>query len=127
MNPIRLGGVSLLVIAAIVWLVAGTAAAETVKISMKNRQFSPATLTVKVGSSIEWLNDDQDIHLVISGKDLQDPNLGKPLDSGTLLPGQYFIFTFTKPGKYPYMCVIHWSLESVTGKGGMVGEVIVEP
>lgn len=105
----------------------GTAAAETVKISMKNRQFAPATLTVKVGSSIEWLNDDQDVHLVVSGKDLQDPSLGKPLDSGTLLPGQYFIYTFTKPGKYPYMCVIHWSLESVTGKGGMVGEVVVEP
>ena len=110
-----------------VGLVAGVAEAGTVTISMKNRTFSPDSISVKAGDSVEWINDDQDVHLVISGKDLQDPSLGKPLDSGTLLPGQYFIFKFEKPGKYPYMCVIHWSLESITGKGGMVGEVVVEP
>ncbi|MBI4400508.1 MAG: cupredoxin domain-containing protein [Nitrospirae bacterium] len=115
------------VIGLIGWAGLGTAVAEMVKISMKDRQFSPATLTVKVGEPVEWLNDDQDVHQVISGKGLQDPSLGKPLDSGTLLPGQYFIHTFTKPGKYPYMCVIHWSLQSITGQGGMIGEVIVEP
>jgi plastocyanin len=64
---------------------------------------------------------------VISGESLEDPNKGKPLDSGTLLPGQRYTFRFTKPGRYPYMCVIHWSLQSITGKGGMLGEVVVEP
>lgn len=103
------------------------ALAESHHISMKNRTFTPETLTIKAGETVEWNNDDQDVHLVVSGKDLQDPSLGKPLDSGTLLPGQYFIHSFTKPGRYPYMCVIHWSLQSITGKGGMVGEVIVEP
>lgn len=100
---------------------------ETYKVSMKNRSFTPDTLTIKPGETVEWFNDDQDIHLVVSGKDLQDPSLGKPLDSGTMLPGQYFIYSFTKPGRYPYMCVIHGSLQSITGKGGMVGEVVVEP
>jgi plastocyanin len=94
---------------------------------MKDRVFTPVTVTIKVGDTIEWINDDQDVHLVVSGKDLQDPSLGKPLDSGTLLPNQHFKFTFEKPGRYPYMCVIHWSLQSITGAGGMVGEVIVEP
>jgi plastocyanin len=101
--------------------------AGQVTISMKNRQFSPDTVTVKVGDSVVWINDDEDVHQVISGKDLSDPSLGKPLDSGTLLPGQRLTFTFTKPGTYPYMCVIHWSLQSITGKGGMLGEVVVEP
>jgi plastocyanin len=100
---------------------------ETYKVSMKNRSFTPDTLTIKPGETVEWFNDDQDVHLVVSGKDLQDPSLGKPLDSGTMLPGQYFIYSFTKPGRYPYMCVIHGSLQSITGKGGMVGEVVVEP
>jgi plastocyanin len=109
------------------WLVAGPALAETIKVSMKDRQFTPDVLKVKVGDTVEWINDDQDVHQVISGKDLQDPNLAKPLDGGTLLPGQYYMFKFEKPGTYPYMCVIHWSLQSITGKGGMLGEVIVEP
>jgi plastocyanin len=118
-----MGAGSLLVVA----LVAGTAGAEMITVSMKDRVFSPDTLTVKVGDTVEWFNDDQDVHQVISGKDLQDPNLSKPLDAGTLLPGQRFKYTFTKPGRYPYMCVIHWSLQSITGKGGMLGEVVVEP
>lgn len=100
---------------------------ETYKVSMKNRTFTPETLTIKVGETIEWINDDEDVHQVISGKDLQDPSLAKPLDGGTLLPGQHYLFKFEKPGKYPYMCVIHWSLQSITGKGGMIGEVVVEP
>jgi len=100
---------------------------ETYKVSMKNRMFTPETLTIKAGETVEWINDDEDVHQVISGKDLQDPSLAKPLDGGTLLPGQYYIFKFEKPGKYPYMCVIHWSLQSITGKGGMIGEVVVEP
>jgi plastocyanin len=101
--------------------------AGTVKVSMKDRQFTPDVLKVKVGDTVEWINDDQDVHQVISGKDLSDPNLAKPLDGGTLLPGQYYLYKFEKPGTYPYMCVIHWSLQSISGKGGMLGEVIVEP
>jgi plastocyanin len=84
-------------------------------------------VTIKTGEAIEWVNDDQDVHLVVSGESLQDPKLGKPLDSGTLLPGQRFTFTFKEPGRYSYMCVIHWSLQSITGAGGMKGEVIVKP
>jgi plastocyanin len=115
-----------LVAAAIGWGVAVAEAGQVI-ISMKNREFTPQTVTVKAGEPVEWINDDQDVHQVISGKDLQDPSLGKPLDSGTLLPGQRFTFTFTEPGTYPYMCVIHWSLQSISGKGGMLGEVVVEP
>lgn len=119
------------VILLLAWLFLGAipslAAAEPHHIGMKNKVFTPDRLTIRVGGTVEWVNDDQDVHLVISGKDLQDPALGKPLDSGTLLPGQRFSFTFTQPGTYPYVCVIHWSLQSVTGQGGMVGEVIVEP
>lgn len=113
--------------AALLWLLAAPATAETRVVTMKDRQFAPDELKLKVGDTVEWFNNDQDVHQVISGKDLQDPSIGKPLDGGTLLPGQRYAFTFTKPGIYPYMCVIHWSLQSITGKGGMLGEVIVEP
>lgn len=117
--------IAIILVAAL--LAAGTAQAETFTVSMKDRVFTPDVLKVKVGDKVDWFNDDQDVHQVISGKDLQDPNLAKPLDGGTLLPGQHFVYKFEKPGTYPYMCVIHWSLQSITGKGGMIGEVIVEP
>lgn len=113
--------------AALLWVSAAPAAAETIKVSMKDRQFTPDALKVKVGDTVEWINDDQDVHQVISGKDLQDPSLAKPLDGGSLLPGQHYAFKFEKPGTYPYMCIIHWSLQSISGRGGMLGEVIVEP
>ncbi|MEW6544848.1 MAG: plastocyanin/azurin family copper-binding protein [Nitrospirota bacterium] len=100
--------------------------AETYTVFMKNRAFNPAQLPIKVGDTVQWINDDEDVHLVISGKDLNDPAKGKPLDSGTLLPKQTFSYTFSTPGVYPYMCVIHWSLQSITGMAGMIGEVVVE-
>lgn len=103
------------------------ASAEPHHVGMQHRTFTPEILTIKVGDTVDWVNDDTDVHIVVSGKDLADPNVGKPLDSGTLLPNQHYKYTFTKPGRYPYMCVIHWSLQSITGKGGMLGEVVVEP
>lgn len=106
---------------------AALASAEKIVVTMKDRQFEPYEVKVKAGDTVEWFNNDQDVHQVISGKDLQDPSLGKPLDSGTMLPGQRYSLTFANPGRYPYMCVIHWSLQSITGRGGMTGEVIVEP
>lgn len=127
----RRGGTRGIIVGALgclLWVLASSpASAELRHVSMKNRTFTPDTMTIKAGETIEWFNDDQDVHLVISGESLDDPNKGKPLDSGTLLPGQHYSFRFTKPGRYPYMCVIHWSLQSITGKGGMVGEIVVEP
>lgn len=99
--------------------------AGPVRIAMKDRAFSPETVRIHVGDTVEWVNDDHDVHLVISGRELQDKSLGKPLDSGTLMPGQHYSYTFTKPGVYPFMCVIHW-MQSTTG-APMKGEVIVEP
>ena len=43
---------------------------------------------------------------------------GGDLSSGELLPGDSFTVRFTKPGTYPYICVLHDSM-------GMVGRVVV--
>ena len=121
------GRIMIIVAAAMLWPLATLASAEKIVVTMKDRQFEPYEVKLKVGDTVEWYNNDQDVHQVISGKDLADPSLGKPLDSGTMLPGQRYTATFANPGRYPYMCVIHWSLQSISGRGGMTGEVIVEP
>lgn len=111
-------------------LLASVGWAETVTVSMKDRAFTPEQVIVKVGDTVRWVNDDTEVHQVISGKTPFDPYLGYPMNSGVLLWNTAYAFTFTTPGSYRYMCVIHRALvEHVGTQGmvglGMVGEVVV--
>jgi plastocyanin len=99
--------------------------AETVTISMKDRVFTPDKVTVKMGDTVQWVNDDAELHQVISGNTPYDRDLGRPMNSGVLMWNFVYSYTFTKAGTYPYMCVIHRSLEDQPGGKGMVGEVVV--
>jgi len=67
---------------------------------IKNFAFAPATVTVAVGSTVTWTNDDQDAHTVTS-------NDGGPLRSAVLQTGGTYRYTFTRPGRYVYLCTIH--------------------
>lgn len=66
--------------------------------------FSPATLTIKVGTTVTWTNMTQAPHTVTSDD-------GKSFDSGISHPiataGGTYRFTFTKAGTFPYHCQIH--------------------
>jgi plastocyanin len=99
--------------------------AETVTVSMKGRMFHPEHITVRVGDTVQWINDDTELHQVISGRSSFDRNAGSPMNSGILIWNQHYAFTFTTPGTYPYMCVIHRSLNDGKGEMGMVGEIVV--
>jgi plastocyanin len=99
--------------------------AETITVSMKGRDFHPGRIELEVGDTVQWINDDTELHQVMSGKSPFDRETGVPLNSGTLMWDQRYTFTFRKPGTYPYMCVIHRSLSDATGELGMVGEIVV--
>jgi len=77
----------------------GTAApsGKTVTIDMKNIQFNPKTVTVKVGETVKWVNQDSVPHNV-SGGPLHSPTFG---NGGTLT------YKATKAGKISYVCTIH--------------------
>ncbi len=66
--------------------------------------FSPATLTIKVGTTVTWTNMPQAGHTVTSDD-------GKSFDSGISNPiaasGGTYSFTFPKAGTFPYHCQIH--------------------
>ncbi|HEY2889957.1 MAG TPA: cupredoxin family copper-binding protein [Dongiaceae bacterium] len=102
------------ILAANVFLVFGNlshrdaAAAEMPGVTIDNYQFAPATLTIAVGSSITWTNNDSDIHSVAA--DDGDPVMFK---SAGLDTDDKFSFTFTKPGTYLYHCTLH---PHMTGK-----------
>src|SRR5215472_8940858 len=71
-------------------------------VSIANFAFSPASLTVKVGTKVSWTNNDSVTHTVTADKGA--------FNSGPLTPGSTFSFTFTKAGTYSYHCNIHRSM-----------------
>ena len=70
-------------------------------VTIKNFAFAPAALTVKVGTTVTWTNQDSDAHTVTS------QGSSSPLSSAALNTGQTYSYTFTKPGTYAYFCTIH--------------------
>lgn len=71
--------------------------------------FNPATITVKVGTTVSWTNKDNDQHDVTSDTGIFSRQI--------ILGGPSFNYTFDKPGTYNYVCGVH---------PGMTGKVIVQ-
>ena len=66
---------------------------------IKGFAFSPESITVKVGDSVTWTNQDGTTHTVTSS----DGSFG----SKNLDQGQTFTATFDKAGTFAYICSIH--------------------
>jgi amicyanin len=76
------------------------------QVKIDNFSFGPSTLTVPVGATVTWTNQDDVPHSVTSAE-------GKTLKSPVLDTDQKFSYTFTEAGTYPYYCAIH---PKMTGK-----------
>jgi len=67
---------------------------------IQNFTFTPANITVPMGTTVRWTNRDSAPHTVTGDTS------GGPM-SGTLEPGESYSFTFSKGGTYNYHCTIH--------------------
>lgn len=76
----------------------------TVRIRLK--AFDPQHITIDVGQTVLWRNDDLIPHTVTSGNP-EDEDAGSIFDSGLMFFGQTFEHTFTEPGTFVYFCVPH--------------------
>ena len=95
------------------WLSAGQArAANPDSVDIVNLAYNPAELTVQVGDTVTWTNNDGLAHTATS-----DPGAPAAFDSSTIAPGGTFQFTFDVVGTYAYHCAIHASMH---------GTVVVE-
>jgi plastocyanin len=79
--------------------------AATVEVKIDNFSFSPATITVPVGTTVRWTNRDDIPHTVV--------NDDQKFASKALDTDEQYSYTFTKPGTYGYFCSIH---PKMTGK-----------
>lgn len=95
----------------------GTSTAATTTVSMPvgaqtlgSGGFVPNPVTVKVGDSIMWVNNDSIAHTSTA-------NNGTTWSSGTIAPGGSFKTTMSTAGTFAYHCAFH---------PGMVGTVTVQ-
>ncbi|MBA3470746.1 MAG: lamin tail domain-containing protein [Herpetosiphonaceae bacterium] len=68
-------------------------------VAISNFSFIPNNVTINVGTSVRWTNNDGAAHTSTSNTGVWN--------SGTLLTGQQFTFTFPTVGVFPYFCAIH--------------------
>jgi plastocyanin len=75
------------------------ARAATHTVAIDGVTFVPATLVVKAGETVVWVNKDPFPHTVAS----QTGGFNSP----AIAPGQTWSYTPPKPGVFPYLCTLH--------------------
>lgn len=89
---------------------AGPTAPADTSVRMAGSRFEPATLTIAVGETVRWFNDDALPHTV-SATD-------GSWDSGNLAPGQSYERRFDAAGTYPFLCRYHPGMIGTIEAGG---------
>ena len=74
------------------------------QVSIQNFAFDPSSLTINVGDSVTWTNNDGASHTASSTSGPES------FDSGTLAGSAFFNYTFNTAGTYDYQCNIHTSM-----------------
>lgn len=81
-----------------------------VKVTISGFAFDPATVTIKVGETVTWTNQDAVVHTVAADDNSwNSENLGN---------GASYSHTFDSAGTFTYRCGVHPSMK---------GTVIVQP
>jgi len=71
------------------------------KVAIADMAFSPATITVKKGTTVTWTNQDSVAHTVTENDGQDGPK------SSNLANGQSYSFTYNTVGTFKYHCTIH--------------------
>lgn len=76
-------------------------ATATSSVTIDNFAFSPASITVKKGTTVTWTNKDSATHTVTENDGQNGP------DSGDLANSKSYSFTYNTAGTFKYHCSIH--------------------
>jgi len=91
----------------------GSAPQKMVTVTIRAFKFEPATVTVNVGDTVEWKNDDIVPHTATADGEAQKP----VFDSGAIRTGATWRYLARNKGTYNYICTLH---------PNMKGELIVQ-
>tara|TARA_B110000438_G_scaffold293662_1_gene333887 strand:+ start:561 stop:2282 length:1722 start_codon:yes stop_codon:yes gene_type:complete len=72
---------------------------------LDNTCFEPTFLKITLGDTVIWENNDDAIHVIVSGNPNTDQT--KLFDSGFLKTNETFSYTFEKEGIVSYFCTLH--------------------
>jgi len=86
-----------------------TVSAQGMQITIKNFSFQPASVSVPVGTTVTWSNQDSVAHTTTSDTGVWD--------SGNLTTGASVSFAFKRAGTFHYHCMIH---------PNMMGTIVVQ-
>ena len=87
----------------------GGAAPSAASVSIVDRAFSPASISVAVGGTVTWTNNDDRGHTATADNGA--------FASPTLNGGGRFSHTFTTPGTFAYFCELHPEMRGVVAVG----------
>jgi plastocyanin len=89
----------LMVLAAVAVSGRAESAVPPVQVLVSNFAFDPPTLTINAGTTVTWVNQDEEPHTATSA----DGKFASP----ALDTDQSFSFRFDAPGTYAYFCAVH--------------------
>ena len=97
-----------------------------------NECFLPYEVSINVGDTVTWVNDDTAAHTSTGGSASDGPS--GVFDSSLILAGSSFSFTFNEAGTYEYFCMVHpWMAgvvivgEAMAEEGGIMISIEAEP
>ncbi len=80
-------------------------------VEIEDSSYTPATITVKKGATVTWINKDGMGHNVVSDSDA--PAGGPPKTAELFGRGETFSFTYNTVGEFPYHCTPHPFMQGV--------------
>jgi plastocyanin len=99
--PLRLATLASFLLLLVLGVTASAAprAAATVNVTIQNFAFSPSSVTVDVGDTIQWTNLDGASHSAVT--------ITTGFITAVLAQNQTTTTTFDRPGVYDYICGVH--------------------
>ena len=77
-----------------------------------NECYIPASVSINVGDTVSWPNEDTAAHTVTAGSAVDGPS--GAFDSSLLIAGGVYEHTFDSAGSYDYYCMVHpWMVGDV--------------
>jgi plastocyanin len=82
---------------------------KVIKVPGEDR-FLPFAITVRVGTTVVWVNNDTDAHTIVSNDVFN--TAGHRGTNVQIDPGGKFALTFNRVGQFPYYCRFHSMLDA---------------